>query len=107
MQRIRRINDSSGSLRYFQGGVSPLLVMEITPRDVDDGIQVDQLNDLERVIAETANSIYEITVIRASTGDVLVRGGKLFPERTRAQIIGASWGGPGVKLSGIYTGMNV
>jgi hypothetical protein len=72
-----------------------------------DGIQVDQLNDLESIIAETANSIYEITVLRASTGDVLVRGGKLFPERTRAQIIGASWGGPTVKLSGIYTGMNV
>ena len=81
--------------------------MDVTPRDVDDGIQVDQLNDLERVIAETANSIYEITVIRASTGDVLVRGGKCFPEKTRAQIIGASWGGPSVKLSGIYTGMNV
>ena len=83
------------------------MLAEWTSQKWTDGIQVDELNDSERVIAETANSIYEITVIRASTGDVLVRGGKLFPEKTRAQIIGASWGGPTLKVSGIYTGMNV
>jgi len=72
-----------------------------------DGIQIDELDDCEMVVAQTTNTVYEITVRCARTGDVLVCGGKRFPEGTRAQIMGATCGGPTVKVLGIYVGMSI
>ena len=79
----------------------------VTASKWTDGIQIDELDDCETVVAQTANTAYEITVIHARTGDVLVSGGKRFPEGTRAQIIGASCGGPTAKVFGIYVGMSI
>ena len=72
-----------------------------------DGVQVDRLEALETLSFQTQNSIYEITVLRPETGEVLVRGGRFFPERTVAFLAGSSLGGSFLKLRGIYPGFKI
>ena len=55
-----------------------------------DGMQVDALHDLDMLLVRTMNTVYEITVVTARTGEVIVRGGRFFPEPTRAVILGVS-----------------
>ena len=69
-----------------------------------NGIQINELEPLDTLTVETSNHTYELTVINPRTGEVLVRGGKLFPERRMAWVSGASLGGSILKLHGIYVG---
>jgi hypothetical protein len=69
-----------------------------------DGLQINELDNLERLSVRTRNSTYEITVLRPQTSEVLVRGGQFFPDYTRARLTGASLGGSFLKLHGIYVG---
>ena len=55
-----------------------------------DGVQLETLSDLSKLAVQTENNRYEITVISPFTGEVLVRGGKFFPEYTPARIAGSS-----------------
>jgi hypothetical protein len=54
---------------------------------------------------ETRNSVYDVVVVSPKDGDVLVRGGRLFPDFRQAQLVGATAGGHTVKLLGIYAGL--
>ncbi|PYS56300.1 MAG: hypothetical protein DMG13_00215 [Acidobacteria bacterium] len=72
-----------------------------------DGVQIDQLDDLESLVVRTMNSTYEITIISGRAGEVLVRGGQFFPEKTPAQLSGASFGGSFLKLRGVYLGLKM
>lgn len=72
-----------------------------------DGIQVDARRDLDRLLVRTRNTVYEITVLSASTGEVLVHGGRFFPQPTRVVILGSSLGGAFLKLRGIYCGFSL
>jgi hypothetical protein len=76
-----------------------------TQRAWDDGVQVDQLHALDRLQIHTRNSVYDIII--GETGDVLVKGGKFFPEYTRAVVLGSSLGGAFLKLGGIYRGFSM
>ena len=76
-----------------------------TGRRWDDGVQVDQLRALDRLVVHTRNSVYEIII--GGTGDVMVRGGRFFPDYTRAVILGSSLGGAFLKLGGIYRGFSM
>ena len=67
-------------------------------------MQVDALHDLDLLIVRTMNTVYEITVVTARTGEVIVRGGRFFPQPTRAVVLGSSLGGAFLKLRGIYCG---
>ena len=69
-----------------------------------DGMQVDTLRDLDMVMVRTVNTMYEIRLVTARTGEVIVRGGRFFPEPTRAVILGSSLGGAFLKLRVIYRG---
>ena len=69
-----------------------------------DGMQVDALRDLDMLLVRTMNTVYDITVVTARTGEVIVRGGRFFPQPTRAVILGSSLGGAFLKLRGIYCG---
>ena len=75
--------------------------------DWKDGIQVDDLDDLQTLVVETRNSTYEIVVMNARKADVLVRGGRFFPVYAPVQLSGASLGGSFLKLYGIYTGFSM
>jgi hypothetical protein len=72
-----------------------------------DGVQVDGFEDLSRLVVRTENSTYEITIICGRTGEILVRGGRFFPEFTAARLAGSSLGGSFLKVRGIYVGFNI
>jgi hypothetical protein len=63
--------------------------------------------ELTTVAVRTVNSLYEITILDGSVGDVLVRGGKLFPERTPLNLSGSSFGGSFLKWRWICPGMRL
>ena len=48
------------------------------------------MDDFAVIHAETRNSIYEITAIDGFAREILVRGGRFFPEKTRAHLAGSS-----------------
>ena len=75
--------------------------------DWSNGLQIDELNDMETLRVETRNTTYEIVVMDARRAEVLVRGGRFFPVYARVQLAGASLGGSFLKLHGIYVGFSM
>ena len=73
----------------------------------NEGLQLEFMQDLECLSVRTENSTYEITVLAPQTGEILVRGGRFFPEFTRARLGGSSLGGSFLKLRGIYVGFRM
>jgi hypothetical protein len=69
-----------------------------------NGIQIEQIEDMQKLFVQTKNSLYEITVIDRWSGEILVRGGQFFPELTPAQLAGATLWGSFLKMRGIYVG---
>ena len=65
-------------------------------------MQLEAIPDMETLHVRTENSTYEITVICGRTGEILIRGGRFFPEFTAARLAGCSLGGSFLKLRGIY-----
>jgi hypothetical protein len=72
-----------------------------------DGVQVETLEHMQRVIVRTHNSVYEIFARGGSPGHVLVRGGRFFQEFTEAHVSGSSLGGGFLKQYGIYVGLRL
>ena len=68
----------------------------------DNGLQLDSLDEMDRLVVWTQNHRYEITVISPRAHEILVRGGRFFPEFTAARLSGSSLGGSFLKLGGIY-----
>jgi len=75
--------------------------------DWTEGVQLEAIGDMEKVTVRTENSTYEITVISGRSGDILIRGGRFFPEFTPAKLAGSSLGGSFLKLRGIYVGFSL
>ena len=74
----------------------------------NDGVQINELAELESLVIQTENSTYELTVICGTAGEVLVRGGQFFPKWTSAVLSGATFkGGSFLKLRGIYVGLGM
>ncbi len=72
-----------------------------------EGVQLEAMQDMDTLNVRTENSTYEITVICGRTGEILIRGGRFFPEFTPARLAGSSLGGSFLKLRGIYVGFNL
>ena len=72
-----------------------------------EGVQLASLADMSELIVETRNSVYEITIIDGPGREILIRGGKYFPERTAARLCGSSLRGSFLKLGGIYAGFSM
>ena len=78
-----------------------------TAHDWRDGLQIDRLLPLDRLIVRTLNSTYEIVVKTPSTAEVVVRGGAFFPAFACARLAGASLGGSFLKLHAIHVGFRM
>lgn len=72
-----------------------------------NGLQIEQMNELQRLWVRTRNSWYEISVLNRWSGEIVVRGGHFFPGPTPARLAGATFGGSILKLHGIYVGMQM
>jgi len=72
-----------------------------------NGVQIEQMDEMQRLLVRTRNSSYEITVLDGCTGEIVVRGGQFFPRATLARLVGATFGGSILKLRGIYVGMQM
>jgi hypothetical protein len=75
-----------------------------THADWSKGWALADLPPLQVLDVRTRNSWYEIVVLSGATGEVIVRGGRFFPERRTAHLAGASMGGSFLKLRSIHIG---
>jgi hypothetical protein len=75
--------------------------------DWSEGVQLASQRDLTRIRIQTRNSVYEVIVIDHQSGEILVRGGKFFAERTAAYLVGSSRRGSFIKSGTIHVGMNL
>jgi hypothetical protein len=72
-----------------------------------DGVQIEQLNALDRLTLQTQNNTYEIVITSPTKGDVLVRGGQFFPEFTAVRLAGSTLGGSFLKMRSVHPGFRV
>ena len=72
-----------------------------------DGLQVDRLAELDELSIRTRNNVYRIVIMVPLGGDVMVQGGRFFPELTRVRLSGCSLGGAFLKQRGIYVGFRM
>jgi len=72
-----------------------------------EGVQIQNLPPMQRIVLRTHKHAYEIFVRSGATGEVLVRGGQFFQEFTEARLTGSSLGGGFLKQYGIYVGLRV
>jgi hypothetical protein len=86
--------------------------LPVLPRDLQwwadhewtGGVDLNALSGLEQFVIRTRNTTYELTVLSPATGEVLVRGGRFFPDHTRVQLAGCSMGGSFLKVRSIHHG---
>ena len=72
-----------------------------------DGIQLIDVDPFTTLVVRTDNSVYRITILTPHLREVLVQGGKFFPERTRACLSGSSFGGSCLKLGWVGLGLHL
>jgi hypothetical protein len=75
--------------------------------DWTEGIQIVDLADLSEITVQTDNTLYEITVIDGMNREILIRGGRFFPEKTAARLAGSSLRGSFLKVGGIHAGFSM
>jgi hypothetical protein len=55
----------------------------------DDSIQLEACFEDEWIVIRTRGSVYDVVVLSGDTGEVMVRGGRFFPEFRRATLTGS------------------
>jgi hypothetical protein len=72
-----------------------------------EGLNVGQAEPLVPILVTTKNSCYRIIPLRRGHADVLVQGGRFFPEPTQARLVGATFGGSCLEMHWIRVGMRM
>lgn len=72
-----------------------------------DEISLGQLSAFDRIVITTRNHTYEVVVTSPDTGEVLVRGGTVFPRFTAARLNGSSAGDSSIKARSVNVGVRV
>ncbi len=72
-----------------------------------DGIALLDVDAFATLVVRTDNSIYRITILKPHLREVLVQGGKFFPERTRACLSGSTFGGSCLKIGWVGLGLHM
>jgi hypothetical protein len=70
-------------------------------------LQLDRLCELDELSVRTRNNLYRIVLTVPVRGEIMVQGGRFFPELTRARLAGCSLGGAFLKQRGIYLGFRM
>ena len=72
-----------------------------------DRIGLIDVDAFTTLVVRTDNSVYRITILRPHAREVLVQGGKFFPERTRACLNGSTFGGSCLKIGWVGLGLHL
>ncbi len=72
-----------------------------------DGIGLIDVDAFTTLVVRTNNSVYRITILTPHLREVLVQGGKFFPERTRACLSGSTFGGSCLKIGWVGLGLHM
>ncbi len=72
-----------------------------------DGIGLIDVDAFATLVVRTDNSVYRITILTPHLREVLVQGGKFFPERTRACLSGSNFGGSCLKMGWVGLGLHM
>jgi hypothetical protein len=96
----------------LSGAAAPSLVAALpfegsATEQPDDVIQLDSCPALQWIVVRTRKSTYDIIVLSGDAGEVMVRGGRFFPEFRHATIAGSTFGGSSVKLGSICVGLHL
>ena len=73
----------------------------------DEAIDLESCSELDWVVVKTRSSVYDVIVLSGREGEVVIRGGRFFPEFRRAILTGSIFGGSAVKLRSICVGMHL
>ena len=71
---------------------------------MNDTIKLGTCRDFDRILVKTRHSVYEMIVLAADCGDIMVRGGIFGNELVRATLTGSTFGGSAVKRHAICVG---
>jgi hypothetical protein len=74
-------------------------------RASDGAIDLGGCEPLERITVKTRRSVYELIVLAGRAGEVLVRGGRFFPEFREAILSGSTVGGNALKPRSLGVGL--
>ena len=116
--QVTSLKRTPGYVRgHYQEELPELAINIETPRgavlDVwsrnswDNGTQIDDLAEMQRIHVRTIHSLYEITVIDGRSGEILVKGGEHIPDLIEGRLTGATLGGSFCKMRGIYPGLKM
>ena len=73
----------------------------------DGSIQLEMCSEHEWIVVRTRSSVYDVVVLSGNTAEVMIRGGRFFPEFRRATVAASILGGAGVNLGSICVGMHL
>jgi hypothetical protein len=73
----------------------------------EETFDLDACQAFERIVVKTERSVYELVVLSGSDGDVMVRGGRFFPQFKRARIVGSTGRGSAVRLKTLTVGLRL
>jgi hypothetical protein len=71
----------------------------------DDAINLGGCEPFQRIKVKTRRSVYELIVLAGRAGEVLVRGGRFFPEFREAILTGSTAGGSALKPRSLGVGL--
>ena len=80
---------------------------ELPQSKTDDLVDLESCSELEWIVVRTRSSEYDLLVLSGVAGDVLIRGGRVFPAFRRATVIGSIFGAQPVKLGSICVGLHL
>jgi hypothetical protein len=93
----------------LSGARVPSLAVAMSFKDVatsqpDEAIQLGSCPVFQWIVVRTRRSVYDIIVLSGDAGEVMVRGGRFFPEFRRATVVGSTFGGSAVRVGSICAG---
>ena len=97
-------SDSSSSIANHRAHHHRTLDGVTQAASQSDGIGLVDVDAFTTPVVRTDNSVYRITILRPHAREVLVPGGRFFPERTRACLCGSTFGGSCLKLGWVGLG---
>jgi hypothetical protein len=83
------------------------LLDHLAARPPSGTIRLESCSALDWITVRTLQSAYDVIVLAGGAGDVMIRGGRLFPQFRRARIVGSTFGGSAAKLRSICVGLHL